>query len=378
MCGRAPRSSVSVDDPVARIEQARRGPDAQSLLLAWLAEGTDLYRGLGTSEAERLRGCVMASFAMVGLPAAALPRVLADLETGHTAYAVAAAARALQGRAVPPSEALELLAAAARRVRGQDDCVSFGRDEREVAEIAPSALMEVVRAIARYGAPAEGILRALQAEGGVSDGVDTELRAALETISRTESNTDAAQSRLRGDGEPVVPRSADVGQLADLEVQDQSGAIVRFGDLFDRIPSVIAFFYTRCTNPRKCSLTITKLASLKRRLRDEELDDQVMIAAFTYDPDYDGDRQLAAYGVARDFPFDDQCRLLRTVGAFTPIATQFDLGVGFGSATVNQHRIDLLVLDGHGRTVLVHAHRLWDETDVLKAIRDAIAQSPRA
>ena len=46
-----------------------------------------------------------------------------------------------------------------------------------------------------------------------------------------------------------------------MELEDQDGARVTFGEFFAGKPSVVAFFYTRCDNPNKCSLTITKLGS---------------------------------------------------------------------------------------------------------------------
>jgi protein SCO1/2 len=57
-----------------------------------------------------------------------------------------------------------------------------------------------------------------------------------------------------------------------VELEDQDGARVKFGEFFTGKPSVVAFFYTRCDNPNKCSLTITKLGRLQRRLAELGLD----------------------------------------------------------------------------------------------------------
>ena len=51
--------------------------------------------------------------------------------------------------------------------------------------------------------------------------------------------------------------------------------------------------------------------------------------------------------------FDDRTRLMRTTGPFDPFQQCFDLGVGYGSTTVNQHRLEAVVLNALGRPVRV-------------------------
>ena len=67
-------------------------------------------------------------------------------------------------------------------------------------------------------------------------------------------------------------------------------------------------------NPNKCSLTITKLARLQKRIGEEGLQGRVNVAAFTYDPAFDRPARLHAYGADRGMSFDDRNRLLRTTG----------------------------------------------------------------
>jgi hypothetical protein len=69
--------------------------------------------------------------------------------------------------------------------------------------------------------------------------------------------------------------------------------------------------------------------------------------------------------------FDDRTRLLRTTGPFDPLQQRFDLGVGYGSTTVNQHRLDTVVLDALGRPVASFARLQWREDDVLGALKSA-------
>jgi protein SCO1/2 len=125
-------------------------------------------------------------------------------------------------------------------------------------------------------------------------------------------------------------------------------------------------------NPRKCSLTVSKLAALQRRLGAAGLGSRINVAALTYDPAYDHTRRLQIYGMERGFRFDDRNRFIRTVGSFEPIQAKFDLGVGFGATTVNRHSVELLILDAKGEPVREFRRVQWDEADVVAAVQAAL------
>jgi protein SCO1/2 len=57
-------------------------------------------------------------------------------------------------------------------------------------------------------------------------------------------------------------------------------------------PSIVVFFYTRCDNPMKCSLSVTKLARVHcstRKIRAHPP------AAITHDPEFDRAKLLPVY-----------------------------------------------------------------------------------
>jgi protein SCO1/2 len=95
----------------------------------------------------------------------------------------------------------------------------------------------------------------------------------------------------------LAAKSPSVANVGDLLLEDQSGATFKYSDFFRGRPSVVTFFYTRCMNPKKCSLTISKLAALQRRLAGMDIGTRINIAAFTYDPVYDRARRLQMYGM---------------------------------------------------------------------------------
>jgi protein SCO1/2 len=210
---------------------------------------------------------------------------------------------------------------------------------------------------------------------GFSNPVRAEIEKALAAVSLRDI---PAQAPCCG-GQPVPialkettetsPAGSDDIQATQL--QDQDGAVFSFGDFFPGRPSVLAFFYTRCMNPNKCSLTITKLARLQNRLAAQALQSRFNVAAITYDPAFDSPSRLHAYGADRGLVFDDRNRLLRTTGTFEPFQRWLDLGVGYGTTTVNQHRLDIVVLDDKGCRSAQIARVQWDEDEIIAALETA-------
>ena len=128
----------------------RRVPARRQELVALLAEQSAIYQGLSASEAERLRGFILAGFENVGLPQSALPFVLEEIETGLNPYTVAAAAKALRGASKISDDMFALLVAAAERIASNDDNVQFETiDPGDRAAPRTGALTEIIRTIAR-------------------------------------------------------------------------------------------------------------------------------------------------------------------------------------------------------------------------------------
>lgn len=374
------------DALAARIDECSGQPDAADALVAMLAEDSSLYAGRTANECERLRGYVLATFETVGLPAGAVPFVLEELETGRNPYTVAAAARALRGAPDLPAEAPELLVAAIARLRGSDEAVSFERFALSAPSAASStALGELASTLTLLGdggnnaAPAlSALLDAAATE--FSSTVHAQLVGALDRMSQPEPSPSCCHHHTDTYADSAAlyqpSTAAAVGEVADVVLEDQDRERRTFREAFAGRPSALAFFYTRCMNPEKCSLTVTRLAGLARRLAAEQTD--ANIGAISYDPGFDRPGRLRRYGADRGMEFSPTCSLFRTVGQFDPIRDTFALGVGFGPVTVNRHRIDLIVLDPSLNVAARFERRLWNEDDVVGALMGASAQRLRA
>src|SRR4051812_27007453 len=142
--------AVALPDPFATVDRLRTSHDRDALA-ALLAEQSPVYSGRGTGETEHLRGYILASFEVLGLPASALPFVVEELEIGLNPYAVAAAAKAVRGAPDPPEAITALLLDAIDRIRSRDDVVSFDRSIRPDGGASTTALMELFRTLAWLG-----------------------------------------------------------------------------------------------------------------------------------------------------------------------------------------------------------------------------------
>jgi cytochrome oxidase Cu insertion factor (SCO1/SenC/PrrC family) len=385
--------AVASIDPFAEVDALRASRDVDALV-GLLAEQSPVYAGRGSSEAERLRGYILASFETSQLPAAALPYVVEELEIGLNSYVVAAAAKALRGAHDRPGQVAKLLLDAIDRIRSSDDVVCFDRSaDAWTAEPPTTALIELFRTLAwlgSHGREAEAELKAMLAQRppGFSTQVRAEIEKALAAISLRDSPAQAhccggrpAPIALKqaAEASPVGLDIQDVGcdirdvgfDIQATQLQDQDGAIFSFGDFFLGRPGVLAFFYTRCMNPNKCSLTITKLARLQKRFAKQALQGSFNVAAITYDPAFDSPSRLRAYGADRGLVFDDRNRLLRTTGTFEPLQRWLDLGVGYGATTVNQHRLDIVVLDDKACPATQISRVQWDEDEIISALKTA-------
>lgn len=371
---------ASEESFAALVDEIGREPSGRHRLASMLAERDALYAGRSTNAVIRMRGYLLAAFAQAGLPEEALPFVLEELESGRDAYLVAAAARALRGLDRPRAQVAPFLLEAIQNITFADDAVSFdGYRTRWPPTGRTTAVEEIMATILWLGDAARSELPALEALAEDRSGMSPGARETLEAV----------LAGLREDGccagchddpldlsaakSPARPRAA---RVPETPMQDQDGRDLTFSEFFAGRPSVVVFFYTRCDNPNKCSLTITRLARLQEAIGRAGLADRIHTAAITYDPDFDVPPRLRGYGVNRGVTFSDTDRVLRTTARFEELIDYFDLGVGFGPALVNRHRIELFLLDDEARIVASRTRLQWDVDEVLQRVVELVRLGP--
>jgi protein SCO1/2 len=350
---------IPAQEIAATIDALRRAPRSGDELATLLPEHLPIYDGHSSAEVTRLRGYLLAAFADTGLPDAALPYAIEALESGDEPYEVAAGAIALRGRA----DAVPCLVRALQRLAGADATVSFASyDPRWPYANPTTALTEILRTLAGLGPAAAAALPELdRLEARIPARVRPELAAARAAIGAPHDADCCAPAPAA-----ARPRACCHAGGLDAELEDQDGRRVGFTEFFSGMPSVLSFFYTRCDNPYKCSLTVTRLAELQALAGPG-----LKIAAITYDPEFDGPARLRRYGADRGVVFGPDVRFFRATAGFDAIIEHLELGVGYGPSTVNRHRIELFALDAEGTVTASFTRRQWEPEDVLEAIAAA-------
>ena len=355
------------------------GPDeaARGVLIGLLREDHPVYEQRGAAAVVRMRGWVLAALARTGVSPDALIFVLEELDTGSDPYLVAAAARALRHSGGPSPAFAPFLMRAFANIRYHDDPVSFeSYGEYATSTTATTPLRELLKTLAWLGPQAASVLGELRRLAGPDGGLPKKL---LPEVCRTmQAIGGTGESGVRDSGACCglpdglgkvflrVPglrgRSEPVGSVV---FEDHMGTQVRFGDFFRGRPSIVAFFYTRCDNPLKCSLTITKLGRIQRLLEERGLDGEIRTAAITYDPGFDLPVRIQRYGEMRGMRLDSDHRMLRATGGLEALRRHFKLGVNFIESLVNRHRIELFILDSEGRIAVTFERIHWDEEEVV-------------
>jgi protein SCO1/2 len=153
--------------------------------------------------------------------------------------------------------------------------------------------------------------------------------------------------------------------IESITFQDHKGELITFKEFFQGQPTIVVFFYTRCGNPMKCSLTVTKLARIQKLLEAQGLADLIYTAAITYDPAFDLPERLRVYGQDRGVRMDAHHRMLRATDDNDALCRHFELGVNFVESLVNRHRIEAYILDAGGRIAVSFERIHWEEQQVV-------------
>ncbi len=352
-------------------EQLEQLPADQ--LLDLLREDHQLYDQRGAATIVRMRGWVMLTLARPALSDSALPFVLEELDTGVDAYLVAAAAAALRSYPTPNPAFAPFVVRAITNIRYRDERLSLDTyGGFAIGTKGTSPVRELLTTLAWLGPHARAVISDLESLRSGPTALSKKYKPDLEQILKTiGAETPEADDccRLPDSVSDLfswmrITRSAS-SSIDSTVLEDQDGRTITFGEYFHGGPSIVVFFYTRCDNPLKCSLTITKLARIQKLLETEGLADQINTAGITYDPGFDLPERLLNYGQHRGIRLAPQHRLLRSQDGLNALRKHFQLGVNFIESLVNRHRIELYILDAKGQTAGYFGRIQWKERDVV-------------
>lgn len=292
-----------------------------------LDESAPCYRGRAQSDVVQARSFALLQLARQGADQVLVPYIIEDLLTAQNPYALAAAAQALMHLSQVPPDAGDLLNRAELSLGLQDRIVDLDASPPRPGQ------GQSVRGIV------QAVRRALAPKATCCESAATKLEAASDSL----------------------------GAVSDVEVEDQDGHRETLGALMHDHHCLIAFFYTRCGNPLKCSQTVSNLGATHRALRAQGMAG-FRLLGISYDPEFDLSARLRRYGQDRGLVFDAGCKLLRVPHDMASLHRELNLGVGFGPSTVNAHRLEWLLTNRAGKIRQSGARRHWNTDEILRAI----------
>lgn len=361
----------------ALVDALAADPDRREQLTDLLREDHPLYDQRGAATVVGMRGWILLALGRAGVSDASLLFVLEELDAGTDPYLVAAAARALRSYPYPTAALAPFVTRALTQIRYRDDPVSFeDYGEYAVASAGTSPVRELLATLAWLGPHAREVLPEIESlraqRGGLSKKLLIEVDRAVDAIRGVDPINEPAvdtcctlPSGLSGKLSWALSSRRGCEPIESTVFEDHEGALVTFKEFFRGHPSIVVFFYTRCDNPLKCSLTITKLARIQKLLETQGLADQIHTAAITYDPGFDLPERMRGYGQHRGVRLGARHRMLRATDGVNALRRHFKLGVNFIESLVNRHRIEVYILDAEGRIAASFERIHWDEQQVV-------------
>ena len=363
-------------------------PTRRAELIDLLREDHPVYDERSATAIVRMRGWILVSLTNVELTDDALLFVLEELDTGRDAYLVAAASRALRSYPKPVAAFAPFVMRAIANIRYHDDYVTFEHyGEYATSSTGTTPLRELLATLVWLGPHAHDVLPELQdlyanRRGRFSNQFLLEINRTVEAISGHPSPREhtaevcCTSPTSLGDALSWAPGSrCGCESIESTVFEDHDGATVTFRGFFHEYPSVVVFFYTRCDNPQKCSLTITKLARLQNLLLERGLAEQIRTAAITYDPAFDIPERLRGYARNRGVALNANHRMLRAIDGNSALCAHFKLGVNFVASLVNRHRIEVYLLDAVGRIAGSFQRVHWDEQKIVDRAVELLNES---
>ena len=367
------------------VDSLAADPNRRQQLTDLLREDHPFYNQRGAATIVEMRGWVLLALARTEISDEELLFVLEELDAGVDPYLVAAAACALRSYPNPDSALAPFVLRALNQIRYHDDPVSFqAYGDYATSASGTSPVRELLATAAWLGPHARRVLPEIEAivqSGGLSKKAMLEADRALEIIRRS----DQAEP-LDSDNCCTLPAALlskiswssnsrhGTEQIDETVFEDQDSARITFKEFFHGHPSIVVFFYTRCGNPLKCSLTITKLARIQKLLEEQGLVDQINTAALTYDPAFDRPVRIRSYGQNRSVRLGAGHRMLRTTEGINALRNHFKLGVNFIESLVNRHRIEAYVLDAKGRIAASFERLHWDEQQLIDRAVEVLSE----
>lgn len=386
---RAANASTPVTELTSIVRNAtaccNASPEVSLALTDWLRENHPIYAERRPSETAQFRGFLLASLGAFPPNERLLGYVRAELVFAVDARTVAAAAVAARSMSDHADEIVPLMETFLNPTF-DDETADVTTPELKYPLTHPTtARREIIRTLVVFGKYAYRAVPLLQAiascrECGTWSTDPQIVRRAAEAAAQIRDATPECCRKSPSANAPprglqiVARRERKPVESSSLPLLDQEGKSLRFSDLHGR-PFVLAFFYTRCTNPVKCVSTIRRLRDLAADCAKDDRARKAGIFGMTYDPKFDTPQRLRNYGTAQGMTFAPNVRLVKAaIDSGDALRRELDLRVSYGAGTVSQHGIQLFVFDKQGKLAATHDNEVWTVADVRKCLAQLAAE----
>lgn len=342
-------------------------------ILCVLQESHNVYLGRSDASMMRMRSYALSTLFDLGVPDDAIGYIIDILENSHHAYAVASAARTVRAMEKPHPEMARYLVKSISNIWKMDKPVSFETFEHAwPLSNYTTALDEIFTSLSWMGAYAKAELNDLvmlrdECKYQFNPSIFEKMCDCIEVILNDERTFKTCcikpLKKL-----PSFAGNRECGSLNQIQLQDQEGHLVKWGEYFSGKYSLVAFFYVTCTNPKKCSQTIYNLAEIQRLLNSASLSQQVNLAAITYTSEQDSPDELKNYGHVRGLEFNDRCKMFRCSNGAEQLTNALNLQVNYIGQTVNQHSIELFLFNETGELLRTFTRVQTDPNHIVSTI----------
>lgn len=378
-------NTVWTEEEIAAYAGSLAGdPRRAGELAALLREDHPFYEQRGGAAVVRLRGWVLLSLARTGITDETLLFVLEELDNGLDPYLVAAAALALRSYPTPKAAFAPFVISSLGNIMGRNQPVSFAHygDYVVSPRAGASPIRELLETLRWLGPAARSVLPEVQAFARnpafpreLKGPLDGAIRAIALEQPRNGNEQACCELPEALRGLATWTKQAFRSDQAVIFEGDQGGRLT-FDEVFSGHPTIVVFFYTRCDNPLKCTLSITKLGRVQQLLAARGLAGRIHTAAITYDPDFDLTARMRSYGERRGLALGPTNRMLRTMEGAASLRSHFKLGVNFVESVVNRHRIEAYILDDRGGIAYCFERLQWDEAEVVERAAALLESGP--
>lgn len=355
--------------------QPEGDPELAEQLVRFLPHQHPIYQERDRWQVIRLRAYLIATLTDTGFPDSGLPWLADSLIFVDERMAAVEVGSAVRAAGTLGRKGRQFLPYMLRMLGLQFAEEEFSLSRYDVSfppQEATTVQLEVLRAVEKIGRASDGeLLKTLRAVAEAPPRSPLEPRvitAARHALRQVEQRTpEAVQPRTtRSAADPAsmatpwrAPAERPEIDLLDVRITDHKGTDRILGDLIDR-PALLVFFYTRCQNAGKCSMSVGRLAHLQRGLRSAGIDRSIRLLAITFEPAHDTPERLKRFVQDRGLVLGEYAMTGRIHEAdHQAFIRELDIPVSYSAGWVNTHGVEAVLLDAAGRLTRRYAANGW-------------------